>query len=133
MVHALPLGSYLWLAPAQVSVDIFQTLEVSVVPALMDGNLSLYEIVFNFILFYLKLCRPLWVEFPTEQNTFTVDHEYMIGDYFCLLLQFNNCPFCFSEFDHFLSPPGGALLACPVTEAGTQQVKVLLPGSADVN
>ncbi|XP_028251697.1 neutral alpha-glucosidase C isoform X1 [Parambassis ranga] len=49
--------------------------------------------------------RPLWVEFPTEQNTFTVDHEYMIG---------------------------GALLACPVTEAGIQQVKVLLPGSADI-
>lgn len=23
--------------------------------------------------------RPLWVEFPGEESTFSVDHEYMIG------------------------------------------------------
>ncbi|KAM4542719.1 neutral alpha-glucosidase C [Odontesthes bonariensis] len=49
--------------------------------------------------------RPLWVEFPREQSTFTVDNQYMIG---------------------------GALLACPVTEAGVQQVAVLLPGSTEI-
>ncbi|KAM6960828.1 neutral alpha-glucosidase C [Aplochiton taeniatus] len=49
--------------------------------------------------------RPLWVEFPREENTFTVDHQYMIG---------------------------GALLACPVTESAVQEVKVLLPGSNEV-
>ncbi|KAJ7988803.1 hypothetical protein DPEC_G00312990 [Dallia pectoralis] len=46
--------------------------------------------------------RPLWVEFPGDQNTFSVDHQYMIG---------------------------GALLACPVTEQGATEVRVLLPGS----
>lgn len=30
--------------------------------------------------FYLKLYRPLWVEFQTEQSTFTVENQYMIGD-----------------------------------------------------
>ncbi|XP_032366906.1 neutral alpha-glucosidase C isoform X1 [Etheostoma spectabile] len=49
--------------------------------------------------------RPLWVEFPREQSTLTVDNQYMIG---------------------------GALLACPVTEAGVQEVKVLIPGSGEV-
>lgn len=46
--------------------------------------------------------RPLWVEFPKEQSTFSVDSQYMIGR---------------------------ALLACPVTEPGVQEVEVLLPGS----
>uniref|UniRef100_A0A8C9ZS90 Glucosidase alpha, neutral C n=1 Tax=Sander lucioperca TaxID=283035 RepID=A0A8C9ZS90_SANLU len=50
--------------------------------------------------------RPLWVEFPREQSTFTVDNQYMIG---------------------------GALLACPVTEAGVQEVRVLIPESGEVN
>ncbi|XP_054862034.1 neutral alpha-glucosidase C [Amphiprion ocellaris] len=49
--------------------------------------------------------RPLWVEFPREHNTFTVDHQYMIG---------------------------GALLVCPVTEPGVQEVEVLLPGSGEI-
>uniref|UniRef100_A0A3B4Z6G6 Glucosidase alpha, neutral C n=1 Tax=Stegastes partitus TaxID=144197 RepID=A0A3B4Z6G6_9TELE len=49
--------------------------------------------------------RPLWVEFPREQNTFSVDHQYMIG---------------------------GALLVCPVTEPGVQEVQVLLPGSGEI-
>ncbi|KAL0969491.1 hypothetical protein UPYG_G00228000 [Umbra pygmaea] len=49
--------------------------------------------------------RPMWVEFPREQNIFTVDHQYMIG---------------------------GALLACPITEQGATKVKVWLPGSGEV-
>lgn len=49
--------------------------------------------------------RPLWVEFPREEDTFTVDNQYMIG---------------------------GALLACPVTEAAVQEVRVLLPGSGEI-
>lgn len=49
--------------------------------------------------------RPLWVEFPSEQSTFTVDNQYMIG---------------------------GALLACPVTEPGAKEVKLFLPGSGEV-
>ncbi|XP_034531614.1 neutral alpha-glucosidase C isoform X1 [Notolabrus celidotus] len=49
--------------------------------------------------------RPLWVEFPSEQGTFTVDHQYMIG---------------------------GALLACPVTEPGAKDIKVFLPGPGEV-
>uniref|UniRef100_A0A8C9WL76 Glucosidase alpha, neutral C n=1 Tax=Scleropages formosus TaxID=113540 RepID=A0A8C9WL76_SCLFO len=48
--------------------------------------------------------RPLWVEFSKEQDTFTVEHEYMIGS---------------------------ALLACPVTDPGATKVKVLLPGSGE--
>ncbi|XP_027131085.1 neutral alpha-glucosidase C isoform X2 [Larimichthys crocea] len=49
--------------------------------------------------------RPLWVEFQKEESAFTVDSQYMIG---------------------------GALLACPVTEPGVQQVQVLLPGCGEV-
>ncbi|XP_037603401.1 neutral alpha-glucosidase C isoform X1 [Sebastes umbrosus] len=49
--------------------------------------------------------RPLWVEFPREPSTFSVDYQYMIG---------------------------GALLACPVTEPHVQEVKVILPGSGEV-
>lgn len=49
--------------------------------------------------------RPLWAEFPKEEDTFTVDNQYMIG---------------------------GALLACPITDPGAQQVKVLLPGSDEI-
>ncbi|RVE56910.1 hypothetical protein OJAV_G00210880 [Oryzias javanicus] len=49
--------------------------------------------------------RPLWVEFPIEESTFTVDDCYMIG---------------------------GALLACPVTEPGIQEVQVSLPGPEEV-
>uniref|UniRef100_A0AAQ5WW93 Glycoside hydrolase family 31 N-terminal domain-containing protein n=1 Tax=Amphiprion ocellaris TaxID=80972 RepID=A0AAQ5WW93_AMPOC len=40
-----------------------------------------------------------------KHNTFTVDHQYMIG---------------------------GALLVCPVTEPGVQEVEVLLPGSGEI-
>ncbi|XP_035239759.1 neutral alpha-glucosidase C isoform X1 [Anguilla anguilla] len=50
------------------------------------------------------LLRPLWVEFPREQCTFAVEHQYMIGS---------------------------ALLACPVTDPGVTEVKVLLPGTGE--
>uniref|UniRef100_A0A3Q0RXU4 Glucosidase alpha, neutral C n=1 Tax=Amphilophus citrinellus TaxID=61819 RepID=A0A3Q0RXU4_AMPCI len=49
--------------------------------------------------------RPLWVEFPEEESTFSVDSQYMLG---------------------------GALLACPVTEPGIQEVKIFLPGSGEI-
>ncbi|XP_076002875.1 neutral alpha-glucosidase C [Genypterus blacodes] len=48
--------------------------------------------------------RPLWVEFPKEASNFAVDNQYMIG---------------------------GALLACPITEPGVQEVNVLFPGSGE--
>uniref|UniRef100_A0A671XA15 Glucosidase alpha, neutral C n=1 Tax=Sparus aurata TaxID=8175 RepID=A0A671XA15_SPAAU len=50
--------------------------------------------------------RPLWVEFPRDESTFSVDNQYMIG---------------------------GALLACPVIKPGVEEIKVLLPGSDEVN
>ncbi|RXN11324.1 neutral alpha-glucosidase C-like protein [Labeo rohita] len=49
--------------------------------------------------------RPLWVEFPSDTSTFAVENQYMIGD---------------------------ALLACPVTDPGVTEVKVLLPGSDEL-
>ncbi|XP_054597850.1 neutral alpha-glucosidase C [Nothobranchius furzeri] len=49
--------------------------------------------------------RPLWTEFPREEHTFTEDSQYMIG---------------------------GALLACPVTQPGVEEVRVLLPGSNEI-
>ncbi|XP_036006347.1 neutral alpha-glucosidase C isoform X2 [Fundulus heteroclitus] len=49
--------------------------------------------------------RPLWVEFPKDEGTFTEDNHYMIG---------------------------GALFACPVTEPGAQAINVSLPGSAEI-
>ncbi|XP_048830317.1 neutral alpha-glucosidase C isoform X1 [Brienomyrus brachyistius] len=48
--------------------------------------------------------RPLWVEFPGEQDTFSVENQYMIGN---------------------------ALLACPVADPGVTEVKVVLPGSSE--
>lgn len=30
--------------------------------------------------FSFILCRPLWVEFPGEEDTFAVEHQYMIGE-----------------------------------------------------
>ncbi|KAM9842046.1 neutral alpha-glucosidase C isoform 2-T2 [Aulostomus maculatus] len=53
----------------------------------------------------LPVIRPLWVEFREEQSTFTLDNQYMIG---------------------------GALLACPVTDAGVKEIQVFLPGSAEM-
>ncbi|MBN3312658.1 GANC glucosidase, partial [Atractosteus spatula] len=48
--------------------------------------------------------RPLWVEFPQDHQTFAVEAQYMIGN---------------------------ALLACPVTDPGVTEIKVLLPGSGE--
>ncbi|XP_066551081.1 neutral alpha-glucosidase C isoform X2 [Amia ocellicauda] len=48
--------------------------------------------------------RPLWVEFPKEPQTFAVEDQYMIGS---------------------------ALLACPVTDPGVKEVKVLFPGCGE--
>uniref|UniRef100_A0A8C6L5G7 Glucosidase alpha, neutral C n=1 Tax=Nothobranchius furzeri TaxID=105023 RepID=A0A8C6L5G7_NOTFU len=50
--------------------------------------------------------RPLWTEFPREEHTFTEDTA--------------------------LCPVGGALLACPVTQPGVEEVRVLLPGSNEI-
>ncbi|XP_067414242.1 neutral alpha-glucosidase C [Emydura macquarii macquarii] len=49
--------------------------------------------------------RPLWVEFPEEQETFGVEDEYMLGN---------------------------ALLVHPVTEQKATTVNVLLPGSDEL-
>ncbi|KAM9466325.1 neutral alpha-glucosidase C isoform 3-T3 [Clarias gariepinus] len=49
--------------------------------------------------------RPMWVEFPKETETFTVENQYMIGS---------------------------ALLACPVTDPGVTEVRILLPGSDEL-
>ncbi|XP_070653444.1 neutral alpha-glucosidase C isoform X4 [Bos indicus] len=49
--------------------------------------------------------RPLWVEFPNELETFSVEDEYMLG---------------------------GALLVHPVTEPKATVVDVFLPGSSEI-
>eukprot|EP00117_Sycon_ciliatum_P017449 scpid32873/ scgid16435/ Neutral alpha-glucosidase AB; Alpha-glucosidase 2; Glucosidase II subunit alpha len=49
--------------------------------------------------------RPLWVEFPSEEATFSLEEEYLIGS---------------------------ALLAKPVTEAGVSSWDVYLPGKDEV-
>ncbi|GFY77929.1 neutral alpha-glucosidase AB [Trichonephila inaurata madagascariensis] len=49
--------------------------------------------------------RPIWMEFPTERNTFDMSDEYMIGT---------------------------ALLAKPVVEADVTSVNVYFPGSGEV-
>ncbi|XP_056151789.1 neutral alpha-glucosidase C [Lampris incognitus] len=62
-----------------------------------------YSVFYQAHVSALTPLRPLWVEFPGEQSTFTVDTQFMIG---------------------------GALLACPVTEPGAEEVNILLPGSS---
>ncbi|XP_016890009.1 neutral alpha-glucosidase C isoform X2 [Cynoglossus semilaevis] len=78
--------------------------------------------------------RPLWVQFPTEHTTFTVDHQYMIGDYLILMSgqQLLFCNKCTSLRCFLWSDAGGALLVSPVTDPGVQEVQLLLPGSAEV-
>ncbi|KAJ8289632.1 hypothetical protein GJAV_G00003540 [Gymnothorax javanicus] len=49
--------------------------------------------------------RPLWMEFPQEESTFAVEHQYMIGS---------------------------ALLACPVTDPGVTEIDVIFPGSGEM-
>ncbi|XP_038597178.1 neutral alpha-glucosidase C [Tachyglossus aculeatus] len=53
----------------------------------------------------LPIMRPLWVEFPTELETFGMEEEYMLGN---------------------------ALLVHPVTKPGATSVNVFLPGPAEV-
>ncbi|XP_062325275.1 neutral alpha-glucosidase C isoform X1 [Osmerus eperlanus] len=84
----------------------------AVTAAIRSAVQSRYRLLpYWYTLFYLsQRCglaplRPLWVEFPREENTFSVDHQYMIG---------------------------AALLVCPVTEAGAREVQVVLPGSGEV-
>ncbi|XP_029316279.1 neutral alpha-glucosidase C isoform X1 [Cottoperca gobio] len=79
--------------------------------------------------------RPLWGEFPREPSTFTVDNLYMIGDKKTNLFCYHFLSYCTLvclSFTVFNCNVGGALLACPVTEARAQEVKVLLPGSDEV-
>ncbi|XP_075044679.1 neutral alpha-glucosidase AB isoform X2 [Mixophyes fleayi] len=49
--------------------------------------------------------RPLWIEFPSDVSTFTMDDQYMLGS---------------------------ALLVHPVTEANAQGVQIYLPGTGKV-
>lgn len=35
----------------------------------------------NAATFFFVHLRPLWVEFPKETETFTVENQYMIGKY----------------------------------------------------
>lgn len=49
--------------------------------------------------------RPLWYEFPSEVETFAIDHEFLVGD---------------------------SILVCPVTDPGVSQVAVYFPGSNEV-
>lgn len=52
--------------------------------------------------------------------------------YFCIIIQLLHV--CFSSwFNCQRFHVGGALLACPVTEPGVREVKVLFPGFGEVN
>nr|BBD49479.1 alpha-glucosidase [Samia ricini] len=74
-----------------------------------DANRRRYALIdFWYTLFYelsvdgLPVMRPLLQEYPKEQETYTIDNEYLLGD---------------------------KLLVRPVTEAGVTSVKVYLPGA----
>lgn len=84
--------------------------------------LSCYEVLF-------LCCRPLWVEFPREEDTFAVEDQYMIGEGNQNHSHHNRCGFFNWSPFHL----GGALLACPVTAKGIREMEILLPGSAEVN
>ncbi|KAI4875313.1 hypothetical protein NFI96_022583, partial [Prochilodus magdalenae] len=65
--------------------------------------------------------RPLWVEFPKETDIFIVENQYMIGKYENIRIVIKA-----------ILMNGSALLACPVTDPGITEVKVLLPGSDEL-
>ncbi|XP_007533682.2 neutral alpha-glucosidase C isoform X2 [Erinaceus europaeus] len=65
----------------------------------------LYSLFYHTHVASKPIMRPLWVEFPDELETFSVEDEYMLGS---------------------------ALLVHPVTEPKATVVDVLLPGSTEV-
>ncbi|KAI5631088.1 glycosyl hydrolases family 31 domain-containing protein [Phthorimaea operculella] len=78
---------------------------------LRDATRRRYALIdFWYTLFYehsqdgLPVMRPLWQEFPREQDTYTIDDQYLLGS---------------------------SLLVRPVTEPGVTSVKVYLPGKDD--
>lgn len=64
-----------------------------------------------------------------EEDTFAVEDQYMIGEGNQYNKLQKRCQFINRNHLHV----GGALLACPITDKGVQEVKILLPGSAEVN
>lgn len=72
------------------------------------------------------------MEFPKEEKTFTEDTQYMIGDEPFLFLDSLSVPSKIYKLYSFWFLAGGALMACPVTEPGVQEVKIFLPGNAEV-
>lgn len=84
--------------------------EPSTTALIRDANRRRYALIdFWYTLFYehsisgLPVMRPLFQEFPAEEDTYTIDDEYMLGN---------------------------ALLVRPVVEPGVSSVKVYLPGAA---
>lgn len=99
----------------------------------INGYIVVYTVVIASLLTGVKisfLCgRPLWVEFPVEEDTFAVEDQYMIGE----VDQYHELHKTCRRIHWTHLHVGGALLACPVTAKGVQEVEILLPGSSEVN
>ena len=75
--------------------------------------------------------RPLWYEFPQDQNTFAMDDEYLLGLCVALAICFSNLFRIVKEYNiGFGVYLGDALLVKPVTEENTKSLDVYFPGSS---
>ncbi|XP_058161281.1 neutral alpha-glucosidase AB isoform X2 [Dasypus novemcinctus] len=89
-----------WLLPSQYR-DVIQ-----------DALVQRYSLLpFWYTLFYqahregIPVMRPLWVQYPQDVTTFSIDDQFLLGD---------------------------ALLVHPVTDSGAHGVQVYLPGQGEV-
>jgi len=122
-----------------MEVEVLEALEVSVrfdVIGMECWNSNLYKKLQKPSFYSPDLCGWSFQEnrAPSQWTTSTwlvtnTLHSCVNSLYILELLHF----FYLSEVSYILFYVGGALLACPVTEAGVQQVAVLLPGSTEVN
>ena len=75
--------------------------------------------------------KPLWVDFPAEEETFDIQDEHLVGKlYIKLAIAALSAVEIFLLF--FLNISGSALLVYPVVNAGVQGVQVYFPGENEV-
>eukprot|EP00061_Rhincodon_typus_P018998 g48417.t1 len=86
---------------------------------------KLFSLCLSLSVEYWVFCsfpRAMWVQFPDDVNTFSLDDQYMLG---CSLVWDGVRR---ESFAHPVSVPGDALLVRPVMEPSVRGVQVYLPG-----
>lgn len=90
-----------------------------------------------FMLYHIHVfigLRPLWIEYPQDTATFTIDDEFLLGKRYELFSFISKYTFKAVFLHSFLNLlfSGKHLLVHPVTEEGARGVTAYLPGTGDV-